>query len=263
MAPTTRTPQPRSARRDTASRTEEREFLASYDPGAFPRPSVSVDTVLMSVSDGSLWALLVRRAEHPYKGWWALPGGFVGMAESLDEAASRVLETKAGLGGVFVEQLYTFGEPKRDPRLRVITVAYYALVDWSRFGTATRERSDTCTARLYVPWEGEAGGPVEPRAADGEAIRLAFDHREILGMAVKRIRGKLGYAPIGFQLLAERFTLRQLQTVHETIAGKAFNKDSFRRRMLASGALEATGELESGVEYRPAELYRFREGAGR
>lgn len=235
----------------------EKAFLEAYDPGAFERPSVTVDVALLSAFDGSLSTLVREREAHPFKGRFALPGGFVAMDESLDGAAHRVLAEKAGLRGVFLEQLYTFGAPGRDPRTRVITVAYYALVERARFAEAARCAKGLAVARLDVPWEGETGGPVETRTEAGEPLPLAFDHADVLGMAVKRLRGKLGYAPIGYQLLGERFTLLELQRVHETILGRPLNKDSFRRRMLASGELEATGESQKDVDHRPAELYRF------
>ncbi|MRS11904.1 MAG: NUDIX domain-containing protein [Actinobacteria bacterium] len=226
------------------------EFLANYDPAEFERPSVAVDVALLTVADGVLRVLLVEREEPPQAGRWALPGTFVRMDESLEDAARRALATKAHAADVFLEQLYTFGAPERDPRTRVLSVAYYALVDAGRLAHADLRR-------IRVPWEGEDGGPVEVVATDGEALSLAFDHAEILGVVVKRLRGKLDYSPIGFQLLPECFTLRQLQDVHETILGRPLNKDSFRRRMLASGQLEATGQREDEVEHRPAELYRF------
>jgi 8-oxo-dGTP diphosphatase len=113
-----------------------------------------------------------------------------------------------------------------------------------------------CVAELDVPWAEETGGPVDA-LLDGKVIKLAFDHAEQLGMAVKRLRGKLAYAPIGFQLLPEQFTLRDLQGIHEAVLGRSVNKDSFRRKMLASGQLEATGDHQSDVDHRPAELYRF------
>lgn len=233
---------------------EERVFLASYDASRFERPSVAVDVALLSVDDGALHTLLLPRAAPPHKGRWALPGGFVGIQESLDEAAARVIARKTGVERVFLEQLYTFGAPRRDPRTRVISVAYYALVDRARL--ARDLDPSAIVARVEVPWEGETGGPVEV-ASDGRALPLAFDHADILGMAVKRVRGKLDYTPIGFQLLPERFTLAELQRVHETILDRPLNKDSFRRRMLASGQLEATGEHQQGVDHRPPELYRF------
>jgi 8-oxo-dGTP diphosphatase len=217
---------------------------------------VAVDVALLSAGPGGLHTVLVRRTAHPHKGRWALPGGFIALDESLDAAAARLLARGTGLKGVFLEQLYTFGAPRRDPRTRVIAVAYYALVDRARFDAL--ETSDAVrVARLQVPWEGETGGPVEAADAEGRPLALAFDHDDILGMAVKRLRGKLDYTPIGFQLLPERFTLFDLQRVHETVLGRPLNKDSFRRRMLATGLLEATGEAQKDVDHRPAELYRF------
>lgn len=246
-----------SSKLTAPSHPEEQAFLAAYDPSRFERPSVTVDVALLSAREGALSTLTVRRAEHPYRGWRALPGGFVGMAESLDGAASRVLAEKAGLRGVYLEQLYTFGDPRRDPRTRVISVAYCALVDPARFDEAAGASPDAAVSRLRVPWDGERGGAVELLDRDGAAQRLGFDHAEILGMAVKRLRGKLDYSPIGFQLLPPRFTLLQLQQVHETILGRTLDKNAFRRRMLATGQLETTGESERAVGHRPAELFRF------
>jgi 8-oxo-dGTP diphosphatase len=236
-------------------RDDEASFLAAYDPKAFDPIAVTVDVALVTAVDGALHTLLVQRTEHPAKNRWALPGGFVQTAESLEATARRVLRDKAGIEGVYLEQLYTFGAPKRDPRMRVITVAYVALVDAARFERAAATNMAR-VGELVVPWEGETGGAVQV-AAEGEALPIAFDHDLILGMVVKRMRGKLDYTPIGFQLLPEAFTLRQLQRVHETVLHRAVNKDSFRRRMLASGQLEATGERQEDVGHRPAELYRF------
>jgi 8-oxo-dGTP diphosphatase len=165
------------------------------------------------------------------------------------------LQSKVGLGGIFLDQLYTFGEPNRDPRTRVITVAYYALVDAAKL-------QNQRPATLLVPWTGEQGGSVQALGDDGQPLLLAFDHAEILGLVVQRLRGKLNYAPLGFELLPRDFTLRQLQEIHETILGRTLNKDSFRRRLLASELIAPTGKLEEGVGHRPAELYRFkRKGA--
>lgn len=240
----------------------ERAFLAEYRLDRFERPSVAVDIVVVTVKDGGLQVALYLRNEHPDLGRLALPGGFVRLDESLDEAARRLLAEKAGLRGVFLEQLYTFGEPGRDPRGRIVTVAYVALVDADRFEAAPLLRR-----RLVVPWPGETGGPIEIVPVGGAAgehddaavddALLAFDHDMIIGTAVKRLRGKLDYTPVGFQLLPAEFTLRELQDIHEAVRGEAVNKDSFRRRMLASGHLEATGNHERGVTWRPAELYRF------
>jgi 8-oxo-dGTP diphosphatase len=217
-----------------------------------PRPSalsVAVDVVLLAPHDGALGALLIRREEEPFAGCLALPGVLVGPDESLDAAAARALESKAGLCDVYLEQLYTFGAPQRDPRSRTVSVAYVALVPFERVAAASAGAS---FERLRVPWTGETGGSVQTGGP------LAFDHADILGLAVKRVRGKLEYTPIGYALLPAEFTLGDLQRVHETVLGRKINKDSFRRRMLASGELEATGGQRTGVDYRPAMLYRRR-----
>jgi len=137
----------------------------------------------------------------------------------------------------------------------VVTVAYYALVDARRFRVQTAPKA--ASPRVVVTWPGETGGPVEVVDDEGASLPLFLDHADILGLAVKRLRGKLDYTPIGFQLLQTEFTLRQLQDIHEAVRGESLNKDSFRRRMLATGLLEATGSHEKDVLHRPAELYRF------
>lgn len=236
---------------DPSSTQSEAEFLAAYDPSHFERPSLATDVVILTATRGALRVVVYRRTQHPRIGTWALPGGFVRVGESTEAAARRLLADKAGLSDVFLEQLYTFSQPDRDPRGHIVSVAYYALV-------AAERLNGSATAQIRVEWPGETGGPVEVLdPTSGEPLPLFVDHADIIGMAVKRIRGKLNYTPIGFQLLPPEFTLRELQAVHEAILGESVNKDSFRRRMLASGYLEATGERERGVAYRPAELYRF------
>ena len=232
--------------------TSEDDFLQAYDAERFQRPSLAVDVVLLTVVEHSLRALVIQRHEHPYQGCWTLPGGFVGIDEGLADASRRVLREKASLNDVFLEQLHTFGDPARDPRTRIVTVAHVALVDAARAPAEGAGR----WARIEVPWAGHTGGPVE-LFIDDEPVELGFDHAAIVGWAVRRLRERLDASPIGFQLLPARFTLRQLQEVHETVRGDLVNKDSFRRRMLASGQLEATGERERAVGHRPAELYRF------
>lgn len=244
---------------------EDAAFLADYDPERFPRPSVTVDVAVLTVHEDRLRVLLVQRSARPLLGHWALPGGFVGLDESLDDAARRVLFAKAGLEDVYLEQLYTFGLPDRDPRGRVISVGYFALVDHGRLEAALEGAAGSEPARLVpldVPWSGEApsrknGGARAIDAASGAPLDLAFDHDVQLTHLVTRLRGKLDYAALGFQLLPERFTLRSLQDVHEAVLGRALNKDSFRRRILASGLIASTGERESDVDHRPAELFRF------
>jgi 8-oxo-dGTP diphosphatase len=245
--------------RTPAADAEDAAFLSAYDPAAYPRPSVAVDVVVLSVVARTLVALLVERTEPPQRGRWSLPGGFLHLEESLEHAAARVLADKGGLREVYLEQLFTFSNPARDPRTRVLSVAYYALVEPGRFASAEASQAGARAARVHVPWPGEEGGAVEAHGDDGVALPLAFDHAEILGTAVKRLRGKLAYSPVGFELLGASFTLRQLQDVHEAILGRKLNKDSFRRRVRASGQIEPTGQWQGDVDHRPAQLFRFRE----
>jgi len=226
-------------------------FLDQYDPGAYERLSLTVDLVLMTVADGAPAVLLVRRDRPPFEGSWGLPGGFVGPAESLDAAARRVLADKARMGDAhddgYLEQLYTFGAVDRDPRMRIVSVAYFALLPAERFAAA----SDLTLARVAMP----ADGPAEAVIV-GEAATLAFDHGAVLDLGLRRLRGKLDWSAVAFALLPERFTLRALQDVHEAILGRRLNKPAFRRRMIEGGAIAPTGERETGASFRPAELYR-------
>lgn len=234
--------------------------MASHPQISTPQPDrfvVAVDVVALTLVEGALHTLLIRREDAPHQGHWMLPGGVIRGEESVLNAAERVLRDKAGLSGVYLEQLYTYSEPKRDPRDRAISVAHIALIDQERFLKLDPHVHETKVARIEVPWEGETGGPVQVGSQDGSVLPIAFDHAEMLGLAVKRVRGKLNYTPVGFQLLPKTFTLFQLQRVHEAILGRALNKDSFRRRMLASGELEATGASQTEVDHRPAALYRF------
>lgn len=235
----------------------ETDFLKGYDPSAFQHPSVTVDLVLLGLRDSRPAVLLVKRAEHPHAGRWALPGGFVGIKESLDAAAERVLREKAGLAHAHLEQLYTFGAVDRDPRMRIVSVAYLALLTEQAFDAALDAMPALLPAAIHVPWAGETGGPVEILAPANEALTLAFDHADILATAMLRLRGKLDYSDVAFALLPALFTLRQLQDVHEAILGTPLNKPAFRRRQLDKGWLAPTGAYESGAAFRPAELYRF------
>jgi 8-oxo-dGTP diphosphatase len=230
--------------------TTEAEFLAGYDPSQYDRPSVTVDLVLMSIVEGAPAALLIQRDEHPALGRWALPGGFVRIDEALDDAARRILAEKARMADAYIEQLYTFGAPDRDPRTRIITVAYFALLPAARFAAALKASPHLTLARI-------TNEPIQAIGEDGP-LPLAFDHADILGLAVQRLRGKLDYSPVGFALLPETFTLRQLQDVHEAILGTPLNKPAFRRRMVDKGWIEATGARETGASFRPAELFRFK-----
>jgi len=237
--------------------SETETTFAIDDARQFAHPAVTVDLVLMSIVDGVPAALLIRRETATGEDQWALPGGFVRIDEPLDATARRILRDKARMMDAYIEQLFTFGAVARDPRMRVITVAYFGLLPAARFAAALQGGSDLMLAEIDVPWSGEVGGAVSALGDDGP-LDLAFDHAEILATAILRLRGKLDYSPVGFALLPDLFTLRQLQDVHEAILGVKLNKPAFRRRMLDRGWLEATGTRETGSSYRPAELFRHK-----
>ncbi len=208
-------------------------------------PAVTVDVVILTMRRRRLEALLIKRKRWPYEGLWAIPGGFVGPAESLEDAARRELAEEANVGAVYLEQLYTFGDPGRDPRMRVITVVYYALL-----------RADEL--RLVASAAAESAWfPVDALPP------LAFDHAHILAYTLERLRGKLEYTTIGFQLLAPEFSLSELQEVYEAILGRPLDKRNFRKKVLSTGILEQTPHTRKTGQHRPAALYRFSPRADR
>lgn len=206
----------------------------------YARPSVTVDCVVFGLDDDGLKILLIQRDAPPFEGGWALPGGFVEMEESLDQAALRELQEETGVHELFLEQLYTFGEVNRDPRTRVITVAYYALVNLKD------HKLEAATDARAAAWFELDDLPT-----------LAFDHAEILQMAQERLQGKVRYQPIGFELLPEKFSLRQLQRMYEIVLGRPLDKRNFRKKALSLGVLEDLNEVERDVSHRAARLYRF------
>jgi 8-oxo-dGTP diphosphatase len=208
----------------------------------YPRGALTVDCVVFGLDDVELKVMLIQRGQEPYLGMWALPGGFVRVAETLDEAARRELEEETGLHQVFLEQLYTFGEVHRDPRERVVSVAYYALVKLSD------HRVQAATDAREAAWFGVH-----------EVPSLAFDHAGILQLGLERLRGKLRYQPIGFELLPKKFTLSQLQHLYELVLERELDKRNFRKRVLATDLLIETDEVQQDVAHRAARLYRFDE----
>lgn len=210
----------------------------------YPRPALTVDIVVFTLRENLLQVLLVQRANEPFAGIWALPGGFVRLDETLEAAAQRELEEETGVRETYLEQLYTYGNIDRDPRERVVSVAYFAIIS-----------SD-------IPFRQEGGHDTSQAGwfPTNNLPSLAFDHDEILAYAVRRLRYKLEYTAVGFELLPEEFTLTELQSTYETILGEKLDKRNFRRRILDAGVIEPTANLRTG-EGRPARLYHYRADA--
>jgi 8-oxo-dGTP diphosphatase len=207
----------------------------------YEQPGVTVDLVIFTVNEESLKVLLVRRAEEPFADFWSIPGGFLRIGESLEGAAMRVMEEKTGVTDVYLEQLYTFGKPDRDPRARVLTVTYFSLLPWKNLHQPGSKKVTD------LAW-----------FAVDDLPELAFDHREILTYAINRLRAKASYSNIVYGLMPVDFRLSDLQKIYESIIGKELDKRNFRKRMLATGLLEETGKKEIIGAHRPAMLYRFK-----
>lgn len=208
----------------------------------YPRAALTVDIVLFGFDEGDLKVLLIQRDLPPFEDKWALPGGFVRLEETLEEAALRELCEETGVKDVFLEQLYSFGSVKRDPRERVVTVAYFALVKLTDH--AVKAATDARNAAWF---------PVD------ETPSLAFDHREILKAALKRLKGKVRYEPVGFELLPPKFALSELQHLYEVCLEQPIDKRNFRKKILGMGLLIETNEIQKDVAHRAARLHRFDE----
>lgn len=207
----------------------------------YPKPSVTVDILLFTIVDNDLKILLIKRNLTPFKGSWALPGGFVYINESLDEAAKRELLEEGNIDNVYLEQLYTFGDPKRDPRSRVITVTYLALADSASWDV--RSGGDAGEAKLH---------------SVKKLPTLSFDHRKIIDYGIERLRAKVGYTNIVMGLLPEEFTLTDLQRKHEVILNHVLDKRNFRKKILSTGIVIPTGKRSDGGAHRPAAFYKFK-----
>ncbi len=211
----------------------------------YPRPALTVDCVVFGFhsngeGNSGLKLLLIRRKLEPYKGQWALPGGFVQLDESLDAAARRELQEETGVAHIFLEQLYSFGAIERDPRERVVSVTYYALISLEVH--PLQAATDAAAAR----W-----------VRVNDLPPLAFDHAEIVAIALQRLRGKLRYEPIGFELLPPKFTLTQLQRLYETVLDQPLDKRNFRKKILKLNVLQPLSEKQQNVRHRAAQLYQF------
>lgn len=276
----------------------EQEFLAAYNPGDYPRPSVAADIAIFTVGDTGeenyrrlpekeLRILLIRRGGHPFLGSWALPGGFVRPSETVGEAAKRELLEETGVARGYLEQLYTFSEPGRDPRTWVMSCTHMALVDgrelrlqagddandarWFRLSymllEENREKSPdrsvlTQRFRLEMTAGDEQLSAVVEQVTGRDVAEftiienngIAFDHAKLIALAISRLRSKLEYTDLAFNLMPEKFTLTELQQVYEVILGKPLLKAAFRRKIKAM--VRETGEYTEHMGHRPSQLYR-------
>lgn len=218
--------------------------MKGYDASAYERPSVTVDVVIFSLHKEDLRVLLIQRKYEPYQGAWAIPGGFVHMGESLEEAARRELMEETAVSNVYLEQLFTFGDPNRDPRTRVITIAYIALIPHD----AIQPQAGDDAAE--AAWHSMSSLP-----------DLAFDHQGIIDYALTRLRYKLEYTTVGFELLPDQFTLSELQQAYELILGETLDKRNFRSKIISANILEESGKMKQEGKGRPARLYQYRQNA--
>lgn len=210
----------------------------------YPKPAVTVDIIIFAVKEDELKVLLVKRGIEPFRGMWAIPGGFVRINESLEDAAIRELEEETGVGDVYLEQLYTFGELNRDPRGRVITAAYFALANFEKI--KLNAKTDVSEAKWFSVLE---------------LPKLAFDHDKILRYAIKRLKWKFEYTTVAFSLLPQKFSLTQLQKIYEIVFNKKFDKRNFRKKILSLGILHKEGKKKD-VSNRPPHLYSLKKGIG-
>ncbi|MEI8093889.1 MAG: NUDIX domain-containing protein [Spirochaetales bacterium] len=206
----------------------------------YPHPAVTVDCVVFGLDDGALKVLLIQRALEPFQGAWALPGGFIKMDEDLEAAARRELEEETGVTQLYLEQLAAYGTPGRDPRERVITVAWFAIVNL--FEHKVRPATDAADALWF---------------AVDDLPSLAFDHATILADALRQLQHKLRTQPLGFEFLPQEFTLTQLQRLYETILREELDKRNFRKKLLSTNLLIPLDKVEEGVPHRAAQLFRF------
>ena len=205
---------------------------------------VTTDVVIFTIKDDKLKVLLVKRAHEPFKGKWAIPGGFIRISETIDAAAIRILKEKTNVQNIYLEQLYTFGDPLRHPDSRVITCAYFALIRSDDIVLSFEPNQEI----TEVQWHPVYNLP-----------KLAFDHKEIIEYSLKRTRERLEFCPIAFQLLPEKFTLTELQKSYELILAKKLDKRNFRKKFLSANILKELDEFTKSGSKRPARLYSFDE----
>ena len=253
----------------------EEQYLREYDPSQFDRPSVTVDILVFTIYQKKLCVLLIKRDMPPYIGKWAIPGGFIKMSESADQAAARKLEEETGIEGVKLEQLYTFSSVDRDPRTRVISIVYFAAVPYDKlqFGAGSGVKSAELFTVGQIQGDSVSGSPEEMDVSDAADILLtgrngeevpitdiAFDHATMIRYAVRRMRGKLDYTELGFDFLEDSysFTLPELREVYEAVLDKPLDAGNFRRTILmkyvSGGRVRQVGVQKESVG-RPAAVY--------
>ena len=207
----------------------------------YPHPAVTVDVVVFTIENDELKVLLIQRDHEPFAGEWAIPGGFIEIDERLSDAAKRELKEETGVSAAYLEQLYTFGHPDRDPRERIITVAYYALIPSDQLPIAAGD--DARDAKLF---------------GMSDLPELASDHGNILRVAKQRVTERLNDAFFAFRIMPKTFTMYELRRVYELFLGETLDKRNFRKKIIALDQIEETGEKRESVRHRPARLYRVK-----
>ena len=266
----------------------EREFLNNYNPDEYDKPSVTTDMLVFTIDNGALKLLLAKRNTHPFINQWCLPGGFVKMEETTEEAAKRILKQETGLDNIYLEQLYTNSNIDRDPRMRVISTSYIALTDKSNLNPVAGEeitevawfsvekiiekidedgtvysvlevKNDELNVSMKatvfdIPEKNGVVVSYKTKVIQTGNDKLAFDHADVINMGIERLRNKVEYTPIAFNLVDEYFTLPELQSVYEIILGKKLYKTNFRRKIMPM-VIEAESFVETSR--RPAKLYTY------
>lgn len=202
--------------------------------------ALAVDCVIFGYAQGKLKVALIERKNEPFKGSWALPGGFVEGDETVEQAAARELQEETGVHDIYLEQFHVFSEPQRDPRGRVITVAFFALIAADKI--ELEATADAADAQWFYAYD---------------VPNLAFDHAQMYGKALEALRNAVGMKPLVFELLPKHFTLTMLQQLYEQIFGTTLDKRNFRKQVAELNFVQETKHMTKGGQHRPAKLYRF------
>lgn len=259
---------------------EEKKFLKDYDSSKFEKLSITSDIVIFSVSDTptnnyrklntkDFSVLLIQRDDFPFKGSWALPGGFVGINESIDEATDRILKRETGLSDIYKEQLYTFGDVKRDPRMRIVSISHLSLIDKNKIKEKLSDNAKWFNIHSFEDGDfikfslknESVNLSIEAQKVGNEykvvkSENIAFDHAQIILMGILRLRNKINYTDIVFNLMPEYFTLTELQMIYELILGKKLLAPAFRR--VIANKVKKTDKIITGAGHRPSILFKYK-----